>query len=100
MERQGRKRPAPEMPTRLPVTLYRTRDCGLCDRAAAVLERLARRLPLTVEVVDIAGDPELEARYFLEVPVVTAAGRVIAKERVVEAALGAELEALLEGGPG
>lgn len=84
----------------LRVTLYRTRDCGLCDRAAAVLERLARRLPIVVDVVDIATDHDLEARYFLEVPVVAVGGRVIAKAPVVEGALAAHLEWLLASGEG
>ncbi len=81
----------------LPVTLYRGRECGLCDRAEALLARLGRRLPLAVEVVDIGSDPGLEARYFLEVPVIEAGGRVVARAPISEAALAAELEALLAG---
>ncbi len=60
-----------------------------------MLERLAVRVPLTIEAVDIAIDPDLEARYFLEIPVIEAGGRVIARAPIVEAALAAELEALL-----
>ncbi|WP_322817334.1 glutaredoxin family protein [Tepidiforma sp.] len=84
----------------LRVTLYRTRDCGLCDGAEAVLVRLARRLPIVVDAVDIATDHDLEARYFLEVPVVAVGGRVIAKAPIVEGALAAHLEELLAGGEG
>lgn len=85
----------------LQVTLYRGRACGLCDRAEAMLARIGRRLPLTVATVDIASDPELEATYFLDIPVIEAEGRVIARGRIAEAALAAELEALLaeRGGP-
>lgn len=79
----------------LRVTLYRGRACGLCDRAEVLLARIGRRLPLAVEAVDIASDPELEAKYFLEIPVIEAEGRVIAQGRIAEPALAAELEALL-----
>lgn len=50
--------------------LYGKPDCGLCDHAAAVLEQVARRVPLEIVSVDITGDPALEARYALVIPVV------------------------------
>ena len=50
--------------------LYGKPDCGLCDHAAAVLERVARRVPLEIVYVDITADPALEARYALVIPVV------------------------------
>jgi len=80
----------------LAVTLYRAPGCGLCDRAEAILARLARALPIAVSAVDISGDPALEARYFLEIPVIEVGGRVVARAPIAEAALRAELEALLE----
>ncbi|GIW14764.1 MAG: glutaredoxin family protein [Dehalococcoidia bacterium] len=84
------------MPGLLAVTLYRAPGCGLCDRAEAILARLARELPIAVTAVDISSDPALEARYFLEIPVIEADGRIIARAPIAEAALRAELEALLE----
>ena len=83
------------MPRPLAVTLYRAKGCGLCDRAEALLARLARELPIAVSAVDIASDPALEARYFLEIPVIEAGGRIIARAPIAEAALRAELETLL-----
>jgi thiol-disulfide isomerase/thioredoxin len=80
----------------LRVVLYRSAGCGLCDAAEAMLARIARRLPIVVEAVDIGDDPALGARYVFEIPVIEAEGRVIARAPVVEAALAAELEALLE----
>ncbi len=50
--------------------LYGKPDCGLCDHAAAVLERVAGRVPLEIVYVDITADPALEARYALVIPVV------------------------------
>lgn len=76
------------------VRLYERHGCGLCREARRILERLAARFPLAIEAVDIAADPALEARYFLEIPVIEAEGRVIARAPIVEAALAAELEAL------
>ena len=54
----------------LEVTLYGKAGCGLCDEAAAMLARIGRKLPLRVKTVDIDADPDLQARYFLEIPVV------------------------------
>jgi len=83
------------MPGPLAVTLYRAQGCGLCARAEAILARLARELPIAVTAVDISSDPALEARYFLEIPVIEAGGCIIARAPIAEVALRAELEALL-----
>ena len=50
----------------------------------AVVERVARSVPLRVEVVDISTDPRLEAQYGLEIPVLLVDGRKAAKYRVTE----------------
>jgi hypothetical protein len=50
----------------------------------AVVERVARSVPLTIEVVDITTDPVLEARYGLEIPVLLIEGKRAAKYRVSE----------------
>lgn len=76
------------------VTLYRRDGCGLCDRAQSELARIARRLPIRVVPVDIAADPALEARYFLEIPVIEAAGRIIARAPIAAPALEAALREL------
>jgi hypothetical protein len=48
----------------------------------SVIERVAARHPVALEVVDISGDAELEARYGLEIPVLLVDGRKVAKYRV------------------
>jgi hypothetical protein len=73
------------------VTLYRKEGCGLCDQAEHMLARIARRLPLTLIRVDIDSDPQLQRRYFLEIPVVEVAGSVIAQAPINERGLEAEL---------
>jgi glutaredoxin len=72
---------------RLQVTLLRKRDCGLCDHAAAALSRISHKVPLTVEHVDIDEDEALQARYFLEIPVVLVDGVEVARAPIRERAL-------------
>lgn len=79
------------MATPLEVTLYGKAGCGLCAQAEAMLKRIARRIPLHLVLVDIESDPELQARYFLEIPVVTVGGAEIARAPISERALETEL---------
>lgn len=55
------------------VRLYETPGCGLCAEALAALGRLARGRRLSVERIDVSGDPRL-VRYALRVPVLAAGG--------------------------
>lgn len=75
----------------LEVTLYRKDGCGLCDQAEAMLARIAKRIPLRVTPVDIDSDPTLQARYFLEIPVITIGNEEIARAPISERALEAKL---------
>jgi glutaredoxin len=79
---------------RLQVTLYGRQECGLCDHALAALRRIARKLPLEVTVVDIDTDEALQARYFLEIPVVTVDGEEVARAPISERALEERLTAV------
>lgn len=77
------------------LTLYSRPGCHLCDEMKATVQRVVRGTATTVTVseVDISGDPELEQRYGLEIPVLLADGRKVAKYRVTER----ELTRVLEG---
>jgi hypothetical protein len=77
------------------LTLYSRPGCHLCDEMKAVVTRLARSMPLTVEEIDISTDPELEGLYGLEIPVLLVDGKKAAKYRVSEE----ELRRLLTGRP-
>jgi len=81
----------------LQVTLYRKDGCGLCDQAEVMLQRIGRSLALTVETVDIDSDVALQARYFLEIPVVSVAGREVARAPISERSLRARLEEFAGG---
>ena len=64
------------------VTLYGAPDCHLCDVAKGVLAQQQPSLGFALELVDISGDPDLEAAYRTEIPVVYVAGRKAFKYRV------------------
>lgn len=63
-------------------TLYTRADCTLCERAAAILQRLAAEGLLRWQSVDIATNPALLAAYAETIPVIaladgpTFAGRI------------------------
>ena len=71
------------------VTIYSRPGCHLCDDMKAIVERVARTsTPVpTIEVIDISSDPELEALYGLEIPVLLVNGKKAAKYRVTEDSL-------------
>jgi hypothetical protein len=66
------------------VTIYSRPGCHLCDEMKAVVTRVADRVPLDVEEIDISGDAALESRYALDIPVLMVDGRKAAKYRITE----------------
>ena len=50
--------------------MYHAADCSLCARALEVVTEARDELGFDLELVDIAGDSELEARYRMLLPVV------------------------------
>jgi glutaredoxin len=64
------------------VVVYGAPRCHLCDDAKALLQREQERLGFDLVEVDISGDPELEAAYREQIPVVTVGGRKAFKYRV------------------
>ena len=66
------------------LALYSRPGCHLCDDMKATVERIARTMPLTLEVIDISRDPALEAAYGLEIPVLLVNGKKAAKYRIGE----------------
>jgi thiol-disulfide isomerase/thioredoxin len=69
------------------LTLYSKPGCHLCDEMKHVIDRVAARTPLAIEVVDISSDAALTERYGLEIPVLLIDGRKSAKYRVTETEL-------------
>lgn len=66
------------------LTLYSRPGCHLCDDMEATIARVAHTVPLTLEVVDISSDADLEATYGLEIPVLLVNGKRAAKYRISE----------------
>jgi len=77
------------------LTLYSRPGCHLCEEMKAVVQRVGRAAgaPVAVEEIDISTDPDLEARYGLEIPVLLVDGRKAAKYRVTEGELARILRA-------
>ena len=77
------------------ITIYSRPGCHLCDEMKAVVRRTLEgtRTMARVEEVDISTDPDLEARYGVEIPVLLVDGRKAAKYRISERELTRILEA-------
>jgi glutaredoxin len=73
------------------LTLYTRAECPLCHEMQAVVEVVARELPLALELIDVDRDPALVAAYGEEVPVLLVNGRKAFTARVEPAALRARL---------
>jgi membrane protein YdbS with pleckstrin-like domain len=88
----------PRLPGEAPsVKLYRGKDCHLCDVARGILLSLQRVIPFHLQQVQVEGDPELERRFLLEIPVVEVAGEVVSTGQVdVDAIRGALNRARIE----
>ena len=56
------------------VTVYRADGCHLCEAALEVVERVRAEVPFALELVDVAGDPALEAMHRERLPVVAVDG--------------------------
>ncbi|MBU2603954.1 MAG: glutaredoxin family protein [Actinobacteria bacterium] len=81
------------------VDLFSAADCSLCRVALADLAPLAKELGLVVHMVDIAGDPRLEARYRSRIPVAEIRGHTVFKYELDEARL-REMVARVRGSGG
>ncbi len=73
------------------LTLYSKPGCHLCDEMKAVIEAVAARVPLVLEVVDISNDPDLQVRYGVDIPVLLIEGKKAAKHRMTQRELEAKL---------
>jgi glutaredoxin len=57
------------------VTLYSKPGCHLCDDAREVVRRVCADLDVAWAEVDISTDPQLQARYWEQIPVTLVDGR-------------------------
>jgi glutaredoxin len=73
--------------TSIQVDIYSRPGCHLCDDAKEIVERVQRRIPFDLRVIDIDGNSELEALYGWEIPVILINGNKAFKYRVTESEL-------------
>jgi len=64
------------------LTIYSRPGCHLCEEMKAVVRRVSASVPISLEEIDISGDAELEGLYGLEIPVLLADGKKVAKYRI------------------
>jgi glutaredoxin len=59
----------------LTLTLYSRPECCLCEEMKAMLTQVRQGVPFELEEINISLDPELEARFGQEIPVLFINGR-------------------------
>ena len=64
------------------LTLYSRSYCHLCDDMIAGLQPLQARFHFALDIVDVDSDPDLEARYGEDVPVLLHGGRELCRHRL------------------
>jgi glutaredoxin len=79
------------------LTLYSRPGCHLCEEMKEIVAAVAPELDCTVSEVDISGEPELEARYAAEIPVLLINGRKAFKYRLTQRELRKRLRAEEKG---
>jgi Glutaredoxin-like domain (DUF836) len=80
--------------TREPLILVGKPGCHLCEVMHDVVAPVAAELGLTLTEQDVRSDPELEALYATDIPVLLLGGREVARHRVSAADLRARLRSL------
>jgi hypothetical protein len=58
------------------VTIYHAVDCSLCARALEVVAELHEELAFELDLVDVGGRPDLEARYRELLPAIEVDGEL------------------------
>jgi hypothetical protein len=58
-------------------TVYSRADCSLCEQLLSELAELLGPQAAAVQVIDIGGDPQLERKYAMRIPVLLADGEFV-----------------------
>lgn len=66
------------------LTFFTRSGCHLCAAAEPMVRRVATEFGAAVNVVDIDGDPDLQARYTTRVPVVLGPGKRVVGEGAID----------------
>ena len=80
-----------------PLVLVGKPGCHLCERMREVAAPVAAEMGLALEEADIRSDPELDALYRFDIPVLLLGGREVARHRADPADLRRRLRDLVGG---
>jgi glutaredoxin len=67
------------------VEIYSRPGCHLCDDAKEIIDRVRRRVPFALRVINVESDARLEKQYGEHIPVVLINGRMAFEYHVDEA---------------
>jgi len=82
-----------------PLLLVGKPGCHLCEVMREVVSPVAAELGLALAERDVRSDPELDALYRNDIPVLLLGGREVARHRVTAADLRARLRAMRSPSP-
>jgi glutaredoxin len=85
------------VPSDIRIDIYSRPGCHLCDEAKVIIDRVRKRHPFTLRVINIAEDPALESAYGTEIPVVFINGTKAFKYHVDERELEQKVKRLWKG---
>ncbi|MCF6095386.1 glutaredoxin family protein [Microaerobacter geothermalis] len=80
------------------ITIYTRKGCSLCDKAKAIVEKVAQDYPIQLELFDITTDPEIEAKYTDVIPVIHIDGEEVFVSKMAELWLRRELDGRIRSG--
>ncbi len=80
----------------LQVTFYTRAGCCLCDNALRLLRQIEQEYRLDLRIVDVTGNPRLEADYGDLLPVATCRGEEIFRYYANETSLRQFLDRIVE----
>ena len=80
-----------------PLILVGKPGCHLCDRMREVAAPVAAEMGLALQEADIRADPDLDAVYRLDIPVLLLGGREVARHHADPADLRRRLRDLVRG---
>jgi thiol-disulfide isomerase/thioredoxin len=83
----------------LTLQFYTREGCTLCHSALALLERIQKHLPFSIQVVDIDSDRALTARFGEVIPVVVSENQELARSFFDEKSLTSAIRHLLPAAP-
>ena len=77
------------------IEILTKKDCGLCDDAKEVVERVLPDFPATLKIIDIESNSDLFEKYKEKIPVVRINGKENFVYKVHEITLRKKLEKLI-----